>query len=102
MQIWVVSTSRACADNTLYAVEVKELESINSDGRNTHAVTHNRYLLALVCACVAVHAAHLIYELRVFEITLCHKFCTQWIACHNNFLGNFAVCCADVRCRCHK
>ena len=75
-------------------------EGVDADRRNTHSVTHNRYLLALVSAGVTIHSAYLVNQFRILEIAFCHKLCTKRVARHNYALGNLAVFSPNMRSWC--
>ena len=96
MKVSLDGSCRTHTDDGLYAVEVVELVSVDTDGRHTHTVTHHTDTFTFIGAGEAQHATHVVELDRVLEELLCHEFYTQRIACHDYGFGDVAIVGPDV------
>ena len=75
---------RADADDRIDAVEVIQFIRIDPHGRHPHAGRHHRHALPAVRARIALNAADVADQLRMFQIVFRNKTRTHRIARHQH------------------
>ena len=90
-------TGRADADDVVDIVEVVQLPAVDADRRDAHAGGHHGHGHALPRAGVALHAADVVDEHRVFQKGLGDEFRAQRVTGHEHGLGVLAGFGCDMR-----
>ena len=91
----------AYADDVFHIIEAEQFVAVNTDGRAAHTTCHNRNFYAFVCAGIALHAADIIHQNRVFQKGFCNKFCAERIPGHQYRFCKIAFFSGNMRC-CHS
>ena len=72
----------ADADDIFHAEETIQLIGINADGGHAHAARHHADGHAVIGAGVALHTAHVVDKVRVFQKVFRNEFGAQRVARH--------------------
>ena len=99
VKVLAVCPGRANTNDGLDIVEIIQLVSIYTDGRDTHAVAHHADLLALESTGKAQHAADIVKLYYILKKIFCHELGAQRVTGHDHRRGNLAVLRTDVRSR---
>ena len=97
VQLLINHAGRTDADDVFHAVEIVQLIGVNADGGHAHAAGHDRNALALVKTRVALHAADVVDEFGVGEISVRDEFGAERVAGHQHGAGKISGCRRDVR-----
>lgn len=100
VEVLLDGTGGAHADDGLHVVEVEQFIGVDAYRGAAHAVAHDADAAAVAGAGVAQHAAYLVEEHGVLQVVLGHELDAQRVASHDDGVGNLALPCANVRCRC--